>query len=1333
MKTCRIYILLLTLSLGILFPEAQNHFKHITSSMGLASNNVKCIFEDRYGFMWFGTKTGLNYFDGNRLFSLNCYDKKLQVGNNNIGAIYEDTDGYIWVGTDRGIYIYNRHNHQYTFQQAKDPRTDVGATNWVYQIKGDKNGNVWALLPDQGMFRYHDNNVEFYTVIESPEIKKDLASAFTNGSNGDIIVATTGKGIYRYDFKRNKFHHIDFKGEHNNFTGISLCAICEVSPDTYAIVSNFGQLFIINTRTHQERAISYPGAGNIYVRDINSFGDEVWIASQSGVYVVDINTGTSKVLKSDPINPFTLTDNAIYTIYKDHNGGVWLGTIFGGVNYISARHFEFTTYMPSLDANSLSSKRIRGLTQDSMGQIWIGTEDNGLNVLNPQSGEIHRYNLRNPAHKIVLGLNYSNNRLNVCLSRHGIDVVDASGSIHSECHDMLDDNSVYCYLCDSHGREWVGMGHGLFRREPGNTEYQHIVGTGYDWIFDIYEAGDGTIWIATMGNGVWKYDKSQHLQCYSTDTKADCGLRSNSISAITEDSEGNIWLSTDRGGISRYNKSTDNFTTYGVAEGLPDDVAYDILCDDFGYLWFGTNRGLVRFSPTNKCVDVFTTADGLPGNQFNYHSAIKAADGKFYFGGIEGLVSFNPSSAALRQENFDIYFSHIQIMNKEVEISSTDSPLNDDIMFVDNLVLDYDESSLTLDVAAPAIGFLGSGKFSYKLKPIDKDWIATEQPSISFAKLSPGDYTLYVKVLSNEHEFIKTLKIKVKPQWWRSTLAYITYFLLISCIVITWFLKYKMRKERELKNKNHLFTIQKEKELYESKVKFFTEIAHEIRTPLTLISTPLEAVEEALENDDNNSRALRYLDIIKANTKRLLTLTGQLLDFHRIGLQQLKLKYESVDIVSLVNENIKCFSLSFSMKQKELTSHIPYESIIISVDKDAVTKILSNLLNNALKYARHSTTISMESTDEIVRIKVASDGTPIDSVQAIKIFEPFYQMENRLDTKNGIGIGLPLSRSLAVMHKGRLDFSVGENKENVFTLELPINQEDIIPNNQIVIDNSSTDYIIDDESNQSAEHAGYSIMLVEDNDTMRDFVAEQLSSQFTIFKASDGDTAISQLKDNNVDLIITDLMMPGMNGFELCRKIKQDVDLSHIPIIILTAKNDLQSKVTGLKCGAESYIEKPFSIKYLREQIYALLDNRRLERVAFSKKPFFKVDNMQMNKGDEEFMQKVIQSIESNMSDENFSVEKMSDILCMSRSTLLRKIKTVFNLSPLELIRLIKLKKAAEYIQSGKYRIGDVCEMIGINSPSYFSKLFLQQFGISPKDFEKQCQQQSQKAKLSLS
>lgn len=1303
------------------------YFSHISGENGLSQSNVKSIIQDSYGFMWFGTKNGLNRFDGTSIVQMNCDDLATGTGNHNISALFEDKNRQLWVGTDRGVYLYNPELDLFTAMNQKT-KAGVDMNNWVANIVEDSVGNIWVVVPDQGVFRYKDHQLHYYEVTNKKNFKTEAPDCICVRANGEVWVGTWGVGLFLYNPKTDRFeqHCEDHTGR--SLRGKNINAICDYG-DWIAMVIHEGEVMKYNPSTRQLAKIELPEASHTFIRNLACFDNELWIGTHEGLFVINEKRGKVTHVQQDLMRPFSLSDKIIYTIYRDREGGVWLGTMFGGVDYLPHHNLLFDKYVPGSDSNSLTTKRVREISKDTKGNIWIGTEDNGVNMLDPVTGKVKRIT----DGQITLAMSVYGDEAFCGLFKQGLDVISlSSGTVRHFGYEQLGigEGSVYSFFIDSRGNRWIGTGWGLYKAAPGSLAFQKVEPVGFDWIFDVFEDKDGVLWFASMGSGLWKHQPgTQSFKKYENGEGKTNSLSSNSVSSVMQDSQGRIWVSTDRGGICRYNPASDDFTTFSTKDGLPDDVVYKVLEDDQQNLWFGTNRGLVRFNPDTKYVRVYTTKDGLLGNQFNYKSAVKGNDGKFYFGGIEGLISFDPNSSEKSAYQAPVYISKLSIYNQEITVHTPNSPLKQCIAHTDRIVLPYDQSNISLDIALLSYSTTESNQYYYKMEPLDKEWIkAASNQNISYAKLPPGNYTFQVRAtngVSGGPYTTCSLSVLILPPWWLSVWAYMFYILWGACLILCWFFWYKRRKEKQMEEKQKIFAIEKEKELYESKVSFFTEIAHEVRTPLTLINGPLETIQEMEIKD---AKLNKNLQVIGQNTKRLLDLTAQLLDFQKIGARKFDMKFESVDITALLNETIARFEPTFTQKKKELLLNIPEESIVAAIDKEAVTKILSNLLNNALKYGKHTVLIELLKSEATFTVRVSSDGEKIAAEASKQIFEAFYQMDKKKEARQGVGIGLPLARSLATLHKGTLYLDTDQS-ENTFVLTIPLNKEGVQQQIEKVVEQHVVS--LDEETSLETDSMkGYTLLLVEDNEDMLSFIRDRLEEQFTVETAYNGKEALEVLRNNHVDLIISDIMMPVMNGYELCKEIKSDMDLCHIPIIFLTAKNDLDSKINGLKIGAEAYVEKPFSFNYLKTQIFSLLSNRRKEREAFSKRPFFPVNNMQMNKADEEFMNKVIEVIQSNITDDNFSVERMAEILCMSRSSLLRKIKILFNLSPVDFIRLIRLKKAAELIQEGKYRIGDICFMVGINSSSYFSKLFLKQFGMSPKEFEKQNQAAMAKNKM---
>ena len=1304
---------------AVAVPRAINYsFNQIGTNEGLSSSYIKAITQDINDFMWFGTKNGLNRYDGKSVKTFDCYDYVNSRGNNNIGALYATPDGGLWVGTDRGVYIYNPLNDSFTFLGTKSA-DGISADDWVQDIIADRRGNVWVLIPNQGVFRYYDDNsVDYYPVIRDKVGNKDNqpVSLFVD-KDDNVYIGTTRDGLYSYDRNSNNFRRMPGFDAPNNET---ILLIRQTFDGNLALCTPPGHLYHYSVATGDITPIPVKESSSIFARAMICVDNEIWLGTQNGLYIINMITGNQVKLQETNDGKTNLSNSTIYTLYADRNGNAWVGTMYGGVNFFQRNGFRIDRYTSGLTSTSLASKRIRGLAEDNNGTIYIGSEDAGFTTFNARTGDFHVFNDKD------ISVMIKNFRDTIYLGkvRTGMDVI-VNGKVienrFTDLHGVDEQNSVYSFLVDNRGQKWVGSDWGLFRNRPGSKEFENVPELNQAWIFDIMQDSKGIIWFATMGAGIWKYNPStDKFTHYPFTEDAANGLRTNSISAIKEDSRGYIWFSTDRGGLVRYNPQGDNFITISKEHGLPDNVVYDILEDSNGFLWFGTTRGLVKYHPETGHIKVFTTSDGLLSNQFNYHSALASNDGWFYFGTMEGLIAFNPEVDTYNDSVPKIFFTSLRSGTTEIKPGMPNSPLVKSIFYTDEITLPHNFSPLTFEVSTPSYVPQGTLDYSYRLLPADTTWIPITDRAITLANLSPDKYELQVKVTNGSGYSVRSLKIHVLTPWFRTWWAISLYVLAITGLVLLLWVRYRRRQNRRLAAREQLFIVNKEKELYENKVQFFTEIAHEIRTPLSLIDAPLEAME-ALDIQDK--RVDRYVKVMRKNTSRLLNLTGQLLDFQKIGANQFNFKHERVDVNQIVNDTIERFESAMQVKGRELATAIPQKEIYAITDSEALIKILSNLLNNAYKYGKHRTSVELSSDAESFTVSVTSDGDKITGENAERIFEPFFQITAMQDN-NGVGIGLPMCRTLAHLLNGKIELVKDDAPTNTFRLTLPLKCADVDVESVPMTDATMTEYVMEEtESNSSETEHSYSLLLVEDNDDMREFLADQLSQNFVIDSCSNGQEALDKLQEHNYDLIVTDIMMPVMDGYELCRQVKNDINRSHIPVVFLTAKNDLDSKLLALKCGGEAYIEKPFSIKYFRQQILSLLENRKHERKAFLKQPFFSIDNMKMTKADEEFMNKVIKIITDNISDENFSVESMADVFCMSRSSLLRKIKTLFNLSPIELIRLIRLKKAAELIQEGKYRIGDVCYMVGINSSSYFSKLFFRQFGVTPKGFEKQCQQ----------
>lgn len=1331
MNTMKRYILGIICLLSLITLQAQDYsFKYyftvINGRDGLSQTDIKAILQDSEGFMWFGTRNKLNRFDGNSIRVFDCYDSVANKRNNNISSLFEDKNKHLWVGTDKGIFIFDPVYETFTFVNDST-ENGIRMKDWVSDIKEDADGNIWIVLPNQGLFKYNGDGLVHYPFGDTKLPDQGNPQCLCVDRSGRLWVGTNGKGVYLYNRENGRFTQYLGNNAGETLLGENIYKMCDYG-DELVIGIHEGKLRKLNKRKNTLIDVSAPEVHYKIIRDVVCFDDELWVGTQSGVYVINESKNKVSHIYNDPMCPYSLSDNQIGRIYRDRENGIWIGTNLGGVNYYPQRGIEFIRHIPLSRPYTISSKRVREFVEDEDGNIWVGTEDAGVNIYDPQTGAFKKIG-RDVGSKSVcdktLALLSDKNHIWIGSFKNGLDIVDRKNfSVRHYSGEQLGLNEASIYaLCEDHkGKIWIGNAWGVYVGDKKTMNFTRLPQFGLSYIFDIIEDSDGYIWVATMGNGVYKYNPEDgKIKRYVHHEGNETSLSSNSVSNIKETSSGEIWFSTDRGGICRYNKTEDNFTTFSEKQGLPDDTAYKILEDKNRNLWFGTNKGLVRFDPeTGKC-EVFTTDSGLPGDQFNYKSAFMSSSGVFYFGSSEGLISFDPYQIQKNSCIPSVFITKLLIGNKEVTPHSENSPLQKSILYTDKITLNYDQANIgfefvTLSYVAPS-----ANVYAYKMDNIDDDWVyMRDNHNVSYANIPPGKYTFRVKGANNDglwNEAGAVVEITVLPPWWRSPLSYVIYCLLAVCIFYLWFRWYKSRSEIKSAEKQQLFESEKEKELYSSKIDFFTHIAHEIRTPVTLINGPLESM---LEMNITDPEMKKNLQIMSRNTSELLALINQLLDFRKMDGNQMQMNFVSLNVVDILKDEYQRFEAMALSENRHMELSLPESEVYVSADRSSFVKILNNLFSNAIRYSDDRIIIKLESEETDFKIVFLNDGQLIPVELREKIFDPFYQMKKDANAFSSSGIGLSLARSLSELHHGSLTLEERDGM-NCFVLKLPmvqnVEKSDVLSLNEELLPEDSG---IDDEK-QNAEV----ILVVEDNVELLNFMVDKLKQQFVVEQAQNGVEAIKILEEKNIDLVISDIIMPEMDGFELCRNIKSNIEFCHIPVVLLTAKNDLDSKIEGLKMGADVYIEKPFSFQYLLAQITSLFDNRKREKEAFMRKPFLPVSSMGMSKADEELMNKLIGIIEDNITDPNFGVERLSEIVYMSRSSLHRKIKVIAGSSPADFIRLIRLKKATELIIDGRHRIGEICFLVGINSPSYFIKLFQKQFGMTPKEFEKQQRQSS--------
>ncbi|MBC6999838.1 response regulator [Cytophaga sp. FL35] len=1291
------------------------YFEHYKVEDGLSHNTVLSSIQDEKGFLWFGTKSGLNRFDGYnfRLFQKNEDDPK-SLRSNYVESLFE-LNGTIWVGTDNGLLSYNEKLENFDFVEGTE-------NNQIIDMSGDSDGNLWYIA-ESSLIKYDPNKKES-TKFEASE--NFYASDVINTKDG--LWACSTNTLYKYDKITNKFtrHALDVEASPSSPFGIN--ELFSLDDRTILLgTQNHGVLaFDIISERLQE--IGFLTSGKQYVRDFAlRSNDELWVATESGLHIFNLITKKYSNLKKNYDDPYALSDNAVYSLTVDKEGGVWAGTYFGGINYQSKQYSPFKKYFPKSAQNSLNGNAIREITADKYGNLWIGTEDGGLNKYNPKKDSFTNFTSIEKqkdgilAHYNVHGLLPIDNKLWIGMFDNGIDIMDINTNkiIKHYGTDMahgLRSNFVFAINQTRLGEIFFLSTFGVQTFNPTTDKFELFEGFPDNLHYTSFlEDKSGILWAGTTFDGLYSYNPATgEKEAYRYNSSTQNSISNNHINSIFQDSRNNIWVNTENG-LNLFLEETKAFKRYGLKDGFPTNVFYATLEDDSGNLWMSTSNGLVEFNAITGNKKIYSKADGLQSDQFNYMAAHKADDGTMYFGSVNGMVSFNPKNFKKNNYSAPTYITALQIDNQDVFVNQEDSPIEESITSLKKLTLKPSQSSFSLEFAALSFNAPENTEYWYKMDGLNNDWVHLQKDhKVYFTELAPGNYNFFVKSMNSSGVWgmeTSGLQIKVLPPFYKSNLAYLLYTLLTLLLIFLSFRTYHQRIKFKNDRKIRQLNSRKEKEIYEAKIEFFTNISHEIRTPLTLIKSPLE---KALRRSHEIPGVKENLAIVKRNTNRLLDLVNQLLDFRKTEIERVDLTFVRTNITKLIQSTYERFSEAIRDKEVDFRLNSEDEDIYASVDSEALKKILSNLYGNAIKYADSKVLVDLKRNESTIELTIKNDGDLIPGHLKEKIFEPFYRVSGS-ENQTGTGIGLALAQSLTEMHGGSLSLDTSDGSLNSFVLKLPINQEkEFMLRPKAVEQEDVEEPIADQPATQSNENT---VLLVEDSIELLDFVAKELREDYYVLKATDGEKALKLLHEENIQLIISDVMMPGMNGFTLCKKIKTNLETSHIPVILLTSKSAMSAKMEGLESGADAYIEKPFSVKHLKVHIANLIENRRHVMEHYASSPLAHIRSIASTKTDDTFIKKLDEVIIQNMADPDLNVETLAEIMHMSRSTLYRKIKDISNLSPNELINIARLKKSAELLKTGNYRVFEVAEIVGYNSATSFGRNFQKQFEMSPTEY----------------
>lgn len=1330
-----IFSLLFTMLSASIYPQKQRlDFQQVGFDQGLASLYVQSIFQDNVGYMWFLTDLGLYKYDGYN-FTLYKLPVNGQVITGNMpGTIAQDKQGNFWIcSINGGVEKFNPELGTYTNYLIDKEQPPTSYVNTVLEVLIDRNEDLW-IGAVEGVHKFNKSDSTFTSFKHDESNPFSLGHNSVNGifedKSGNLWIATGG-GLDRLDRTTNKFYH--YWHYPNNPWGdyrTGMHWLQQIIEDDQGILWIGTDSGLLRYDTENNLFDLYKGSSNEFFAGSNTILSlcedglgNIWLGTVFGLGVFNKSKKSFHNYVHDELNPNSLSYNFIVSLLLDKEGSLWIGTNYKGINKIDFPSPTFKNYKHNpYEKSGFSLKEVIWICQDKFGDVWINTRE-GLGKLDIIKDKvISKYTKRNE------GMGYDRKKFDLWFypTSGGLYLYNNSKNAWTSLIDSASFNLSTLFSAAALGRNeklWLGNQTGeLFSLDLQSKELK-LVKKIKGFIYAVFEDTYGFVWFGGYSTGIYKYNpKDNTIEEYHSDPDDSSTIFDDGFFSFCEDKNKNLWFGC-LNGIVRYNRSENNFTRYYGNGDFLKEYVRAIEEDDNDNLWISTLKGITKFNPATGQFKDYYSARYFPGITLWRQVSFNASNGELYFGGENGFIRFHPD--CIVEDTFapPIVITSVKIFDKPFQLS-------------DPLELAHSDNFLIFEFAALSYINSSENQYAYMMEGWDRDWIycGTERKA-SYPNLLPGEYTFKVKGSDCNrvwNEAGTSLKIIILPPWWKTWWAYSLYIIvLISIFTIStrFYLNRQKLRQKLILESEHA---EKLEEIAKMKSDFFANISHEFRTPLTLILGPAEKIEK-----NQSSNVVKDAGIITRNSKRLLQLVNQLLDLSKLDAGKLKLESSPANIISF----IKGIALSFESlsEAKDVMIKIKSDKEFIEVyfDKEKMFKTFSNLLSNAFKFTpeRGNVIISIAQTsNNTVEIIVKNTGVGIPQKELPKLFDRFYQVDSS-QTKEyqGTGIGLALVKELIELHHGSITVkSEMGNPDQVgtawteFTISLPLGSahlkdDEIISEEKISIKETTldeTEYlnpgsIVEAETIQ--DETKTTILVVEDNFDMREYIKESLSDVYSVEEAVNGEQGVRIAVNIIPDLIISDLMMPKMDGHELTRTLKNDERTSHIPIILLTAKSGQENKIEGLQTGADDYLTKPFDVKELRIRVENLINTRKKLQEKFSKGEFLSKRSEKKLKGiDEKFLAKVIEVIEKHLSEEEFSIEECSSEVGLSRTHFHKKMRALVGKSPSQYVRTVRLFRAKQMIQDEKGNISEVAYSVGFSSPQYFSKCFKEEFGYPP-------------------
>lgn len=1327
---------------------AENYLvRHLAMGEGLSCNYVVDMAQDKYGFLWLATEEGLNRFDGDRFFTY--YKCDGGISSSELNCVLDDSrDPILWVGTKNdGLNSFNYLTEEWRCYRHDPKNPHSLATNDITDIQRARDGKLWVATYWEGLELFDPQTAKF-THFDKKRVKGMPDNQFwcvLDMGNGVVMGGQVKSGLTLIDTQRlaarNFQHHED---DPNSLSSNDVSCLYRDKNGTVWVGTSMGVdifdplnqrfLHVASSAIHGHRVYDFCELPN---------GKMMVATEQQGLAVLDLGSkpfaASSQMACSfikEGNGEYNLSGNSIRCLAIDKYNNVWAGFYGSGVNFLTSLLSPFQTlgYGSAFQTDRLTEKSAMAVTFDASGQLWVGTDGGGINVFSPELQRVACY--PSEAGSIVQAAS-CDSRGNLWLGSflNGAIVRMAHGGIRQALPNNRED--VRCFYEDGNHHMWVGTSRGIYVFDIASMRLLRTLHLGNDLVRSIVIDTRHRLWVGYYGYGIEVYSP-QLKRIVGFDSAAKEGLRipSNNVNHLMRDSRGRIWAATNEGAVCFDARDFRKTDIYGLGKGFDNIHVRAIVEDDMHNIWMSTNRGIACLRhEAPQCAISFNEKDGVVLANFNDGCVARSADGSIYFGSAQGICHFSPRSVLGQSPQPEVMLTSLSISRG---MERNDSLVN--LTTRDHISLAHDENTFTVNFSVRNFAQEKYVEYSYRLQGLQNEWVTVRQGNLTLRELPSGTYRLQVRARIHTQEWpaqLAEIPIAIRPPFWLTWWAKLFYAVLAVAALVTGMRIYRRHLNLEYQLKAEKDSHEKKQKLNEERLRFFTNITHELRTPLTLILGPLDDISHS---SGLTTPTKHKLAVIHQSAVRLNELVKQILEFRKTETDSRHLRVAKANVVDVVHE--------ISLKYEELAQKpnvdirfvAPENPIEMYIDREVIAIIVDNLISNAIKYTdRGNIDVSVErrrsSERHLVDITVSDTGHGISATALPHIFDRYYQ-ENGSHQASGTGIGLSLVKKLVQLHHGEVTAKSDLERGTSFIVTL--DEQEIYPEalrgKEESAGNSTartpdTDVTLQGEEEVEMAEAGQGgrkplLLVVEDNKDILEYVADSFAHEFEVVKAADGCEGLALALDKMPDVIISDIMMPHMDGNAMCRALKKDVRTSHVPVILLTAKDSLADKEQGYEAGADSYITKPFTHSLLRSRIHNLLQQRQRDKMQIqeSKETDLAQKKEQLrkslNKVDQEFFDKLNKLIDDNISGD-VDVNLLANHLAVSTSTLYRKMKALTGISTNEYIRKYKMQYAEHLLLEGRYSISEIAFMVGMGSVAYFRRCFKAEYGDIPSEYLK--------------